>query len=798
VDCVSAYSASYVYLNPFGGIVTFWKAQRSDILSLLGKLLIAVLLLAPIGCAFGQSSEEFSRVAQAKEAVSESSGPGKSSSPVLAAQLRDGYFYVLREGNWAKVYVAGVNIGPATPGHFATEPPASGTVYAEWLEQIGNLGANCVRVYTLLPAAFYRALLDYNQSHPTAPLYLFQEIWLKEPPENDLFDAAFTADFEKGIRTVVDALYGGVGVSAGNRTYSADVSPYVLGWLVGREIEPEVVVATSLRNPRARSFEGQYLRIADGNPAETWLARRCDYLVAYEVEKYNRQRPVAFVNWPPLDPLVHPTESPLEEERSVRQALGIQDDRDIVSLDEERISAQPDFKAGYFALYHLYPFYPEFIYLDPDYSQARDQRGPNFYWGYLEGLKKHFRKTPLLVGEYGMSTSIGVAHLNPAGWNHGGLEETQQGEVLARLTENIRDVGFPGGLVFEWIDEWWKHSWIGADFKKPAGRAPYWLNDMDPEESFGIMKFVPKSPLSYVTLASAASPAGAKPRRRGAPAVRSLQAAADYSALYLDLELDIPPGKEPDWKKFGYLVALNTCGYQCGTELLPLSDQSRAGFGANFLVRLEGPEDGRLLIARSYNPYHEEPGRRILPTEDGILPPYFRSALDPDGSFEEMVVTVNGARHSRRGALYPAETYNRSLLRYGVFDAASPQYSSVAQWYFDKATRRIRLRLSWGLLLILDPSRGLVFAGTDGQGKTFGLESNQIQTAVVAFTKRGRRKPPRPVQILAKSVAGKNISEGWSLPWPKWFRVDAQMTPKRSYRILTDLFRRFTGSPGVH
>ena len=760
------------------------------------KLVIAVLVLTPICCAFGSSSNALSSLAQAEEA--ETPSPGL----VLAAQLRDGYFYVPREIGWSKIYVAGVNIGPAPPGHFATSPPAAESVYAEWLKQIGNMGANCVRVYTLLPAAFYRALLNYNDGNPRAPLYLFQEIWLKEPADDNLFDVAFTADFEKEIRDVVDAIYGQRVLSLrgaqGSETYSADVSPYVLGWLVGREIDPRVVIATSLRNPRATSFEGRYLRIPDGNPAEVWLVQRCDALIAYEVEKYNRQRPVAFVNWPPLDPLVHPTESPLDDEWRMRQVLGVQARRDLVSLDEERISPQPAFEAGYFALYHLYPFYPDFIFLEPGYSQARDRHGLNSYWGYLQDLKRHFQKTPLLVGEYGLSTSIGVAYLNPNGWNHGGLDETRQGEVLARLTENIKEAGFAGGLVFEWIDEWWKSSWIAADFKQPIDHSPYWHNDMDPEESFGIMKFVPEAPLSYVTLASAASPAGVKHGRGVPPSVRSLLAAADFSALYIDLELDIPPGTEPDWKKFGYLIALNTCGIQCGAELLPLTRDVRATFGANFVVMLEQPENGRILIARSYNPFHEESGKRFGFTGDKIIPRYFYPAFDPNGNFEEMVVKVNELRYSRSGAFHPPKTYNRSVLRYGIFDASHPEYSSVAQWYFDEASRRVRLRLSWGLLLVLDPSQGLVFSGTDGQAKPFGRLSNQIQAAVVAFSKAGRRKALMPAQIVGNSVSGKNIIEGWSLPWPKWYRVGAQIVPKPSYRILTDVFRRLTGYPALN
>ena len=768
---------------------------------ILPKLLITVLVVTPICRASGDGGVGSSVAFQAAGAGTQSAEPIQHSGLVLAARLQDGYFQVRRDGEWQKVYIAGVDIGPAPPGHFSTDPPFAQSVYADWLRQIGAMGANCVRVYTLLPSGFYRALFDYNAGNPRVPIYLFQEIWLKNPPDDNLFDAAFTADFEKDMRDVVDAIHGRQvarpGNGEGGEMYSADVSPYVHGWLVGREIEPRVVIATSLRNPEARSFEGRYLRIADGNPAEIWLTQRCDALVAYETEKYRCQRPVAFVNWPPLDPLVHPTESPLDDEWRMRRSSNTQDGRDLVSLDEERISPQPAFAAGFFAFYHLYPFYPEFIYQEPKYRQARDRQGLNPYWGYLQDLKEHFQKTPFVVGEYGLSTSIGVAHLNPEGWNHGGLDETRQGEVLARLTENIKEAGFAGGLIFEWMDEWWKHSWIAADFNQPPDRGRYWHNEMDPEESFGIMKFVPARPLSYVTLASASS-TELKSRRKGGPPIRSVRVAADYSALYIDLELNLPSGAEPDWKKLGYVMALNTCGAPCGAEELPGSDHVRATFGANFVVRLEGSENARLLIARTYNPYHDDPRMHFNLVRDEIVPAYFYSAFDPNGGFEEMNVVINEARHSRPGTFFPRETYSRSALRQGVFDASDPRYDSTAQWYFDKASRRIRLRLSWGLLLVLDPSQGLVFSGTDRQAKPFGRISDQIAMAVVAVSGARRRRAPKPVQIVAKSTVGKSIAEGWSFPWSKWYRVDVQMTPKRSYQILTDVFRRLTGYPGIN
>lgn len=731
----------------------------------------------------------------------------RPSKLAVTARLRNGYFEVQRGGRWQRIYVAGVNVGPATPGHFASEPVTDVAVYLDWLDKIGQMGANTVRVYTILPPAFYRALLAYNLRHPQDAIYLFQEIWLKDPPNENLWDKAFTDDFEREIRDAVDVVHGRsdlpIRVDHAGGVYTADLSPYVLGWLVGREIEPHVVITTNLRNPGAKEFAGRYLKISDGNASEVWLTERCDFLVDYEVKQYNRQTPVAFVSWPPLDPITHPTETPLRVELRIRRArgeilaplgLGIPDDNDMTSLDEEKISAEPAFQAGYFALSHIYPFYPDFILLDPLYRRAKDRQGPNSYWGYLQDLKKHYRRTPLLVGEYGLSTSIGIAHFNDYGMNHGGLNEVEQGEALARLTENIQDAGFAGGIIFEWIDEWWKRNWITVDFEKPFFRSALWHNDMNPEQSFGLMKFIPENPLSYSTLDSSTFPDGPRPPPEGSLPIRSLRAASDPSAFYLDLELSSPPGSEPSWSENLYLIALNTCGEECGSSRLPVGENVEASFGANFVVVLSGPEDGRLWVADSYNPYRQDipiPGLPLI--TDVIVPRSFKTLFEPQAGFEELIVQTNRRRYGRNGVFFPGQKYSRSLLRYGAFDSQAEGYDSLGQWYFDRATNRIRMRLSWGLLLVLDPSQGLVFDGTDEEGEIAGKVADRIQLGVVAYAKKGAGSEWNPVQIMAPSVRGTKILEGWSIPWPRWSTVRFKSSLKQSYWIVAKAFRKLSG-----
>ena len=84
--------------------------------------------------------------------------------------------------------------------------------------------------------------------------------------------------------------------------YRADVSAWTLGYIIGREWEPYSVVTYNALQPRKSTYGGKYITISGGNALETWLAEQCDYMVSFEMERYNAQRPIAYTNWPTLDP----------------------------------------------------------------------------------------------------------------------------------------------------------------------------------------------------------------------------------------------------------------------------------------------------------------------------------------------------------------------------------------------------------------------------------------------------------------------------------------------------------------
>jgi hypothetical protein len=273
-------------------------------------------------------------------------------------------------------HVRGVNLGVALPGRFPAEFPEEVWLYRAWLELLSAMGANAVRVYTLLPPAFYRALLGHNLTHPKRPLYLFQGVWTELPEEEGYGDweGAFLEKFLLEGREVLDALHGNLrrppkpGHAHGD--YTADVSPWTLGLLVGREFEPYSVAAYNERHP-GRAYRGRFVEALPGaSPFAAYLAEVLDRLAQYEWEAYGTARPLGFVNWPTLDPLTWESEASFQEEYRLRKARGERveppragplHEEDTVVLDPTHLRPAPHSPTSLFAAYHVYPYYPDFL-----------------------------------------------------------------------------------------------------------------------------------------------------------------------------------------------------------------------------------------------------------------------------------------------------------------------------------------------------------------------------------------------------------------------------------------------------
>src|SRR6185295_3280237 len=121
---------------------------------------------------------------------------GRAAELQLVARIQGRIFEVASGTTWRPFYVKGVNLGVALPGHYPSEFPADSAVYAVWLKMLARMNANTVRVYTILPPSFYRALRAWNLAHPNRPLWLIHGVWTELPSGHDFNEPVWKRSFE--------------------------------------------------------------------------------------------------------------------------------------------------------------------------------------------------------------------------------------------------------------------------------------------------------------------------------------------------------------------------------------------------------------------------------------------------------------------------------------------------------------------------------------------------------------------------------------------------------------------------
>jgi hypothetical protein len=719
-------------------------------------------------------------------------------SLILVSRTRGDSFQVRQHGSWRPFYIRGVNLGAALPGKFPSEFPADSATYARWLELMAGMHANLVRLYTILPPTFYRALRAWNTGHPDAVIWLMHGVWTELPPGDDFDDAQWKGAFRAEMEHVVDLIHGHLDLPpqpghAGGH-YDADVSPWTFGYIIGREWEPYSVKAFDAADPRPITFHGRFLATGQVSRMDAWMAEQCDHLLGYEFDRWNALRPIAYTNWPTLDPLHHPTEANSDEEAVWRQRAGrmVQSERheyenDAIGLDAMLVHATAADPAGWFASYHAYPYYPDFLDLDPGYARARSAEGPSSYFGYLSDLKRHHAGIPLVISEYGVPSSRGDAHRQPEGWDHGGHDEAAMAAIDVRMTREIRESGAAGSVLFAWLDEWFKKNWIVIDLEIPLEDTRRWHNVMDAEQNYGILG-------QYAGDSATTPHLGGDPRRWTAfPAVDStsgapagtpsvLRIGSDGSYVYVAVELQGQAGTSFPWKERMLELAIDTWRRDLGQRVLPSGLRSDS-LGFEFVLELPSPDSGELRVAPDYDPYAHIPGPAEHFDDEGRF--YRRPVVTvarADGKWARLDVVTNRARFGRDGTFYPAQGIDRGVMRYGT-EAGS----TLSDWFYDTAAGLLEVRLPWGLLNVTDPSTRTILQDTAATGDFATVQARGFRFGVAVIEKGATPKPLGALPVLGDDGTWPAASfRDWS--WEPWTEPRAHQRIKPVYAAMSALW----------
>lgn len=723
-------------------------------------------------------------------------GAGKTalSPPDHEQRFRSERRYLeVHRGEWKRLFIKGINLGIGLPGSFPGEYAVKKGTYRKWFGQISAIGINALRVYTLHPPSFYEALDEWNRSGKT--LYLFQGIWT-EPPTGDDYSGDGHLSYVRGnIRDAIDAVHGNTvlpprpGYPDGK--YSVDVSWCTMGFLFGREWEPCSVKRFNESRGRKRgAYEGKFLEIFDGTPFEVLLTETCDYIQRYEYERYGKSRPCSVVNWPTLDPLNHPSESTNEEEASLqgqRTRAGVcNENEDMESLDVSKIRSVSG--AGFFATYHAYPYYPDFINND-------DLSDKTPYLTYLKSLKSHHGDQPILIAEFGVPSSREHAHWERNKWSHGGHDETEQGRINALQMKMVQEAGMAGGVLFSWFDEWFKKNWIFQPYAIPAERKPFWFNHQDPEENYGLVAAYPGYPGKKVTLSGNMSEweeAAVLNGKKTSPPGFRFSDGGDDSRTLLGMRMQHDEGfvyllletkGAVDFGKANYVIGINTSSPDSGEYLIPFDTRARSPMGLHFLVHLAGLRNSRILVTQPYD--------RFLNAEKGEIVP----RQSDQGAWVVLLSRTNMRRISKDGKrFYPSHVYSMSTLKHGTLDEKRPDFHSLSD--FHVAGNRVEIRIPWCQLNFTDPSSRTVLwmSGAEKSRETKGIR-------VLALSYCPRKDSPAARKTggranVTDSIPQRLVEENITLySWDPWDTPVYHMYLKRSYYAYKEALSSIPETP---
>ena len=666
------------------------------------------------------------------------------------------YFGKYNGDSYQDLFIKGVNLGGGIPGTYPSQMAPSSEQYAKWFKEMADVGFNLIRVYTLHYPRFYEELKKYNESHPDKPLYILHGAWLDEEYEGfetnpDLYNSTITylPDRNKGtvpqtktimdyfddrVSEMIDVVHGNAslpdrpGWASGE--YTADISPWLVGYIIGREIYAIEVSKTNANgaNQIFTHLNGTVFSLEDGSPSEVWAAQRLDKAMAYEKETYVQQHPISFSSWPSLDPIDHPTENGPE---------------DMVSINLDGID-ETNAPAGYFASYHVYPYFPDFMVCDPGYREYSDEYGENSYLGYLNDLKAHYHDRPLIISEYGVSSGWGTSRFSTNGMHHGGLTEEQQGEYIVRMMHNIQDAGCGGGMLFSWIDEWFKYVWIFGQTTSPDSR-PRWHNIFSAEENYGVITFIPEEPdFSQFGFISRSDE------------IEQGRLAYDTEGFYVKTILDHPfSDNDTIW------IALDTYSQGKGESILP--NGKLVYNRAEFCVEVT-PSNAQLYVTKAYNMFGI--GQEGYP-ESGQ---YFRSIASDEGIWKPVMW-----KNHRDETFCAGTIFNAGKLRIRNNNSPTRHDAVIIDG------KEVVVKLPWGLINFNDPSQLKVVHITDYSryGGNYTQTTTSDGIAVTIYKGNSRLTIPR-------------------YTWEKWDEYHMPKTveyKKSSYYIIKQGFKQFSQYP---
>jgi hypothetical protein len=676
---------------------------------------------------------------------------------------------VYNDAKWQSFFVKGINLGAAIPGHDPGELAISKDDYLRWFSMISEMGANTIRIYTIQKPIFYEAIVEYNQKNTKTPLYFIQGIWSPEEAfnkSNDALSPESKKAFIDEITNAVHAVYGTTTIAKqygkANGNYSTNAGAYLLAWHMGTEWDPKLVNNTNKLHQGEPPFKGEFFQAkAKASPFESLLAEMINTIAGLE-NKEGWQHPQTFTNWVTTDPLQHPGEIFYEE--------------DMVSVDPSHIEAV-HWDAGYFASYHVYPYYPDFFRLDKTIQNVRNDKNEiDSYKAYLRQLKAHHPGIPVMVTEYGVPSSIGIAHHGMLNRNQGGHNEQEQGAIDADLYHQIVQEKMAGAILFSWQDEWFKKTWNTMNYEMPQDRRKLWLNVLTNEKMFGLLAMDPSKADEIHIDGDLQDWDKLKKNEVGkvnvnVPGIKDIQITQDEGYVYIAAQLtaDFNPNQQ--------ILNLGVDTTKGGNRHSQQMGNHKLDEGLETLISISTDKESKISIASNY-----DFNTRLYGVKYDMFPVQKQDMKDDSGIFNPWKLSTglkSEPPDSKRPS--PFEEVETGHLTRGTTDPADPKFNSSSLLQVKGSV--VEMRIPWMLLGFTDPSTLSVMAYPDAKGSL-----NSIKTKGIRLVPWITNRIDNKVVGLGEEGSVYSITPLIPFTWKGWDVASYQERLKKSYDAMKQAF----------
>lgn len=614
------------------------------------------------------------------------------------AEEQDGYsrivktdskeIMIYKKGDWKNIEIKGVELSSFRPGYGRYKSKISKSEVTKWLEQIGDLNANLIKVPYIQPPGFYSAIYDYNLNREE-PIYIMHEIMLDERnmlKNYNVFDGEIIKNFKKDIRKTIKVIHGQSLILSNKRShtglYLKDISKYNLGFILGTNINPEIITLTNASNEDEKQYEGSNFSTSDASPFEVFIAQMLDYASEYEIKRYDRVGLLSFLTTVDTDALEYKHESNATKHANIN----------INKIEDKG-------KNNLFVSYKFHPNSVDFLDYEYEYDSSDgnvDRKNETVFLKQLNRINQ-FYKLPLIISDTGISSSRGISKIDSSdGYHRGGFSEEDQGLMLIKLLEDIDKSNSSGVLINSWQDNWTNltSSSMLEDYLDESASS-YWHDSQSSDENFGLLKFESGKEKDKTYIDGEFSDWARTDYLLDEKDIK-LKVKADGENLYMLIE-------KKDW-------SLNKDKLYLGIDVTPLSgskiwkDEAEFDTFADFVVNLDGYNESRIVVNERYNifDYLYKYYTNIIEKQDKI------PGKNSDSFNAIYLLNRKSVNLKNSSNPIPPVYYQTGDMIHGNNNPKSEEFDSLAD--FNKKEDTTEIKIPWTVLNFKNPLDDMVYS----------------------------------------------------------------------------------------